>query len=131
MRDDESLPPDQRLRKALRMVYPFYWYNPPRKEWMDQDIYSMNLNALAADQIWASDGQNYDVRNDLSKIDVPTIVMVGRYDIVYPVDEAKKIVNGIRNSRLVVFERSGHYPFFEESHTFTQYFRTFLEYYAS
>ena len=98
---------------------------------MDLDIGAMNLNATASDQIWASDGQSYDVRKDLAKIDVPTLVFYGRYDVVFSYDDAKEIADGVPDGRLVVLERSGHYPFFEENHLFTEWVRTFLEYYSS
>jgi proline iminopeptidase len=128
---DTSITPDERLRRSLRAVYPFYWYNPPPAEFLDTDIGSMNLNATASEQIWGSDGQTYDVRKDLSKVDVPVMVFYGRYDVVYSYDDAKQIADGVPNGRLVVLERSGHYPFFEENYMFTQWVRTFLEYYAA
>jgi hypothetical protein len=31
----------------------------------------------------------------------------------------------------VILERSGHYPFYEENATFTEWIRTFMQYYAS
>lgn len=131
VQNDESITADERLRRALRMVYPFYWYNPPKPYYLDLDINTMNLNATASEQIWTSDGPSYDVRASLDNITVPTLVLVGRYDIVFSYEDAKEIADGIPNSRLVVLERSGHYPFYEENHTFTEWVRTFIEYYAS
>jgi proline iminopeptidase len=127
---DASKPADERLRTALRLAYPFYWYNPPKPEYLDTDIGALNLNATASEQIWASDGQSYDVRADLAKISVPTLVLYGRYDVVYSYDDAKAIAEGVPNGRLVVLERSGHYPFYEENYLFTEWIRTFVEYYA-
>jgi proline iminopeptidase len=131
LQTDTSITPDERLRRALRLVYPFYWYNPPKPEFLDLDIGAMNLNATASEQIWGSDGQSYDVRKELPKVSVPVMVFYGRYDVVYSYDDAKEIAEGVPNGRLVVLERSGHYPFFEENHLFTEWVRTFLQYYAS
>lgn len=128
---DDSLTADERLRRALRIVYPYYWYNPPPDRHMDLDIYSMNLNARASDQIWASDGQTYDVRGRLSEISVPTLVLRGKYDIVFSPEDAKVLVDGIPNSRYVELPHSGHYPFFEDNHLFTEWVKTFLQYYAA
>lgn len=127
---DTTKPADQRLREALRLVYPFYWYNPPKPEFLDTDIGTLNLNATASEQIWGSDGQSYDVRKDLAKVDVPVLVLYGRYDVVYSYDDAKEIAEGVPNGRLVVLERSGHYPFYEENYLFTEWVRTFIEYYS-
>jgi proline iminopeptidase len=131
VRNDESIPPDERLRRALRLVYPFYWYNAPKDYFLDQDIRSMNLNASAADQIWASDGMNYDVRDRLDDIDVPALVIVGRHDIVMSVDQAEEIAEKMPHAQLVVFEHSGVYPFYEENALFTQWVRSFLQYHAT
>ncbi|MBK6312829.1 MAG: alpha/beta hydrolase [Blastocatellia bacterium] len=131
LQSDSSITPDERLRRALRLVYPFYWYNPPKPYYLDLDISSLNLNATASDQIWSSDGQNYDVRKQLSDIKVPTLVINGRYDIVFSYEDAKELSEGIPNARLVILERSGHYPFYEENATFTDWIRTFMQYYAS
>jgi proline iminopeptidase len=128
---DESVTGDERLRRSLRHVYPYYWYNPPKAEYLDLDIGAMNLNSTASDQIWGSDGQSYDVRKDLPKIGVPVLVFYGRYDIVYSYDDAKEVADGVPDGRLVVLERSGHYPFFEENHLFTEWVRTFMQYYAA
>lgn len=131
VRADESIPADERLRRALRIVYPLYWYDAPKAYYLDQDINQMNLNATAADQIWSADGMAYDVTKDLKDIDVPTLVMVGRYDIVMPVDQAKIIADGIPQAQMVVFEHSGVYPFYEDNYLFTQWVHTFLTYYAN
>ncbi len=128
---DNGITADERLRRGLRLVYPFYWYNPPKPEYLDLDIGSLNLNATASEQIWSSDGQNYDVRKDLAKVTVPTLVLYGRYDVVFSYDDAKEIAEGVPSGRLVVLERSGHYPFFEENHLFTEWVRTFLQYYGT
>ena len=127
---DTSITADERLRRALRLVYPFYWYNPPKPEYLDLDINSMNLNATASEQIWSGDGQNYDVRKQLSQITAPTLVIYGKYDVVFSYEDAKEIADGIPNARLVVLDQSGHYPFYEENARFTQWIRTFMEYYA-
>lgn len=129
--NDTSITADERLRRGLRMVYPFYWYAPPKAYYLDLDINSMNLNATASEQIWSSDLQSYDVRKQLSEIKVPTLVLYGRYDVVYSYDDVKEIADGVPNGRLVVLERSGHYPFYEENQLFTSWIETFMHYYAT
>jgi len=49
----------------------------------------------------------WDVRRDLRRVKVPTLVTVGARDFVTP-KCAKTIHEGIRGSKLVVFEKSGH-----------------------
>lgn len=56
--------------------------------------------------------------SDLSKIQVPTLILHGIHDQVclFPLAEAQR--RAIRNSRLVPFENSGHSLFFEEQDKF-------------
>jgi proline iminopeptidase len=127
---DTSITPDEQLRRSLRVVYPFYWYNPPKPYYLDLDIGAMNLNAKASSEIWNSDLGTYDVRKQLPDVRVPTLVLYGRYDVVFSHDDAKEIADGVADGRLVVLERSGHYPFFEENHLFTEWVRAFMQYYT-
>jgi len=57
--------------------------------------------------------RDWDRTADLDRIDVPTLVTVGRYDEITPAC-AQTIVDGVRDARLIVFEESGHYAHEEE-----------------
>lgn len=62
----------------------------------------------------------YDVEPDLSRIRVPTLVLVGRHDPQCPIVNSELLAQRLPNARLVIFERSGHFPFLEESSAFRQ-----------
>jgi proline iminopeptidase len=55
----------------------------------------------------------WDVTDRLSKIRVPTLVIGGKYDEVSP-RVARSIHRGIRGSKLAIFPKSSHMPFWEE-----------------
>jgi proline iminopeptidase len=69
---------------------------------------------------------NYDLRSKLPGVACPTLVTVGRADWVTPVSSAETIASLIPNSKLVVFEKSGHSPQFEEPELFQRVMREFL-----
>jgi proline iminopeptidase len=69
---------------------------------------------------------SYDLRSRLATITCPTLVTVGRADWVTPVSSAETIASLLPNSQLVVFEKSGHSPQFEEFDLFQQVMREFL-----
>jgi proline iminopeptidase len=69
---------------------------------------------------------NYDLRSSLPLVRCPTLVTVGRADWVTPVSSAETIASLIPGARLVVFEKSGHSPQFEEYERFQQTMRDFL-----
>ena len=67
-----------------------------------------------------------DYRARLGTVRAPTLVLAGRHDPQMPPACAEALAAGIPNARLVVFERSGHYPFVEEAGAFWTAVRAFL-----
>ncbi|MEO7745430.1 MAG: alpha/beta hydrolase [Actinomycetota bacterium] len=68
----------------------------------------------------------YDLKPLLPTVTCPTLVTVGRTDWVTPVSQAEVIADLVPDSRLVVFEKSGHSPQTEEAELFQQVMRDFL-----
>jgi pimeloyl-ACP methyl ester carboxylesterase len=62
-----------------------------------------------------------------SELRCPTLLIVGRRDPQTPVKISKAIHKRVENSRLEIFERSGHSPFLEEPERFTQVLSAFLQ----
>ncbi len=69
----------------------------------------------------------YNVRSRLREISAPTLIVTGRQDFFCPPVQAERLHEGIAGSRLVIFERSGHYPFAEENGAFRDAVRTWLQ----
>lgn len=59
-----------------------------------------------------------DLRADLAKIKIPTLIMHGKKDKICSFDLAEQMKAGIENSHIVVFENSGHSLFLEETQKF-------------
>jgi len=59
-----------------------------------------------------------DLRSDLVKIRIPTIIMHGKRDKICSFDLAEQMNAGIKDSVLVAFENSGHSLFLEEKEKF-------------
>jgi non-heme chloroperoxidase len=59
-----------------------------------------------------------DLRNDLSKIKIPTLIMHGKKDKICSFDLALQMEAGIADSHIVAFENSGHSLFLEETGKF-------------
>jgi len=62
----------------------------------------------------------------LGSVAAPTLVLVGRYDPEGPLPCSLELHRGIPGSQLVIFEKSGHFPFVEETERFTLSLDTFL-----
>lgn len=50
----------------------------------------------------------------LGEIDVPTLVMAGRDDFIYPPEHQEELAAKIPNARLVLIDRAGHNPHDEQ-----------------
>src|ERR1035437_9527176 len=61
-----------------------------------------------------------DLRTDMAKITVPTLIMHGKKDKICSFDLAEQMKAGISNSHIVAFENSGHSMFLEETQKFNE-----------
>jgi pimeloyl-ACP methyl ester carboxylesterase len=61
-----------------------------------------------------------DLRGDLKKIKIPTLIMHGRKDKICSFDLAEQMKAEISNSYIVAFENSGHSLFLEETEKFNR-----------
>jgi non-heme chloroperoxidase len=59
-----------------------------------------------------------DLRSDLEKISIPTLIMHGKKDKICSFDLAGQMKLGLPNSNLVIFEKSGHSMFLDETDKF-------------
>ncbi len=67
-----------------------------------------------------------DLRPQLKKITVPTLVIVGRHDFITNVAMAEEMVKYIPNARLEIFEDSGHFALVEEPEKFYSVIKQFV-----
>lgn len=68
---------------------------------------------------------NWDLREQLSSLPVPTLVIHGAHDPL-PIESAEEWVQSLPNSRLLVAHNSGHYPWDEEPEPVLGAIDTFL-----
>ena len=68
-----------------------------------------------------------DLRKDLAKITVPTLILHGKKDKICSFDLAEQMKAGIANSQIVAFENSGHSLFLEETKKFNAELIKFAE----
>ncbi|MCK5313784.1 MAG: alpha/beta hydrolase [Anaerolineales bacterium] len=76
--------------------------------------------------IWTKKIRGLTYANRFELVQSPTMVLVGRHDPEGPLSCSEELFEGISHARLVIFERSGHYPFVEENSLFTEALDVFL-----
>src|SRR5579875_1480586 len=69
---------------------------------------------------------DFDARPFLGDLRVPTAVLHGRADALFPLAHAEHLAAHIPGARLVVFEESGHAPHLEEPEAFNAALATLL-----
>jgi proline iminopeptidase len=89
-------------------------------------LYPAAVNIGAMPLVLRGSLKNWDRTQQLREIRIPTLVTVGRYDTV-PVRVSRRMARGISGSRLVIFEKSGHMPWWEERARYMAVMRDFLD----
>ena len=70
--------------------------------------------------------RHLDYSQRVKEIRIPTLVCGGRLDPQAPVSCSEELAQGLPDAHLIVFERSGHYPFIEERQRFAEILSSFL-----
>ena len=119
--------PLERDRKRYRALLPGCFHKPPDGRMLERDTYYIYFDALARRYALADEPGGVDLRGLLGRIRVPTLILGGKFDPVNPLSHSDDLAKGLPYSRLVVMSHSGHFPYFEEGHMFTQSVRRFVE----
>ena len=117
---------DASFRQLWTTILPLYFnkYDPKVGAKMDE---ATEYSAGAFNQGMGVCLPTFNVLSRLGEITVPTLVMAGRHDwITPPTQGAERLHAGLPNSKLVIFEESGHFPFIEEHDKFVYAVRDWL-----
>ena len=123
--EDRPFVDDTDMLETLQALLPLYFHRPDPAL-----LAALGASMQGSAQASAAGGRcmaDYDVRADLARIAVPTLVLAGRHDFVMPADvTAEPLAAAVPGAELVVFEDSGHFPFIEENEAFLRVVRRFL-----
>ena len=121
-----KLESDEDMTALVDGVWPLYFFDPESEAATvsRRQLRASRISVAAMKATSASNGR-FLVRDRLSDIRVPTLVLVGRHDFLCSPAQAKIIHEGIKASQLIVFDNSGHLPWLEEPRAFFPACRTF------
>jgi len=109
------------IKEYLRWLF----YSPEHRDafvtQVGPSVYAKNVNEAVSNDV-----TKFDLNPQLGLFKFPTLVITGRFDINVAPVVAYKIHNAIPGSQFVVFEKSGHLPFFEEPELFVRTIDGFL-----
>ena len=112
--------------KSLREYFSMLFYSPEKRDVALAKLTDVDEN-VAVNEAITHDLERFDLNPELPKYSFPAIVMTGRYDINVAAAVAYKIHKAIPGSQFVVFDQSGHLPFYEEPAKFLQTVESFLK----
>ena len=70
--------------------------------------------------------KGWTVMDRLSEIRVPTLVMAGRDDFIFPPEHKRELADGIPKARLQIIEQAGHNPHLEQPADVMRAIRNFI-----
>jgi proline-specific peptidase len=121
--------PEYERAEAVYMDRHFYRGPKPRAELerMRAERGREAYAAMCGPNEWSMTGvlRDWDVRERLGEITIPTLVVRGRYDMCTDAIAAT-LMAGLRNAREVVLEESSHTPVLEETDRYLATVRSFL-----
>lgn len=105
---------EEGFREQFKIMQPLYFYefNSEIEDMTNKIIDKMIFNHEAA-AVGEELLLNYNVSSQLNEIEVPTLILVGEDDFICPPSQAQRMHDSIPNSKLYIFKRCGHYPFYE------------------
>jgi pimeloyl-ACP methyl ester carboxylesterase len=126
---EKSVETEEDVFSLLKDQMPFHFADP-LSPLLDEYLIRSSGAKLAPRMLRHFAQEEYggiEVQDQLQRISVPMLVLVGRHDRICSVKAAEAIANGVKNSELVIFENSGHMTFVEENDLYISVVRNFLE----
>lgn len=119
MKDDDD------LRDHFAKIYPLYskTYTPEK----GKELFARKKFWAATHNAFFSEAfPNYDIRDRLHEITVPTLILAGRHDWITPLKFAQELADNIPSAELIIFENAGHSIHSDEPDKFYSVTREFL-----
>jgi len=118
---------DESLESFIAQVLPLYLHSPEKSLSLAQQQLSGPISSYAFKSQFAADRANpLDQTQSLGEIRAKVLIIVGRDDFICPVALSMRLHEGILGSSLVIFEKSGHFPWLEEPDAFFRELEQFL-----
>lgn len=119
---------DEEFKRTYHSVAPLY---APSLDAFDatatrEQIDSLHFHHETHNAMFSTEHPNMDYTRDLPNLEVPVLVTVGRHDWITPVEYSEQIADLVPDSRLVIFEESGHSPNLDQPEAFEETVREFL-----
>jgi proline iminopeptidase len=122
-----QISPNEFLRTNLKFNKAYNYHNS--LAWTIQSVLSGHMRKFHPEATIFGYSQlliGWPVMDRLNKIKIPTLIVAGRYDFLFPTEHQVTLATGIPNTRLEIIENAGHNPHMEQPRTVKQLIKGFL-----
>jgi pimeloyl-ACP methyl ester carboxylesterase len=117
---------DESLETFVSQTLPLFLYSPEKNLPEARKHMLGPISSYAFLSQYAADASFIDQTKLLDQIKAKTLIIAGKHDYICPVALSARLHQGILQSQLVLFEKSGHMPWIEERDTFFAVLNDFL-----
>jgi proline iminopeptidase len=118
---------DDEFRAILAKTMPFYWSDPSRFDEHKEHFAASTFSADADRGSLESKRMPYDLSNQLKTVSAPALIVAGDADLLVPLASSARLHLCLPNSKLLLIEDCGHFPWLEQADTFKSQVPKFLE----
>ena len=122
-----QLTPDEYLRTILKFGKAYYYRDSLLA--VAKDMVSGHMSKMQPEALIFGYGQalnGWTVMDRLDEIHVPTLVLAGRHDFLFPPEHQAVLADRLPNARLEIIERAGHNPQIERPAEAIEAIRRFM-----
>ena len=120
---------EEELKRSFRTFLPFLFHQPPPPKELDAMTERIRFSPIANRFFNLFELPSFDFEKELPLINTPTLIISGKHDNNIPLEEGERLYRLMPNAKLVIFEKSAHFPFIEENERFLSEVRGFLSSY--
>lgn len=84
------------------------------------------VDPIALSKLMAATAQRKDYRQELQRVNAPTMIIHGELDLLFPIYMGKEIANNIKNAKFVVIHDAGHTLNIEATETVSKHILQFI-----
>lgn len=123
---DGKFESDEQLITYYEIMAPLYSVKAAGQANSHGAIPSSNRSYEALNEGFSGFLKEFDLREELKAIHVPTLIMAGRHDWITPVADSETIASLIPHNRFIVFEKSSHNVIVDETDLFLKEVKEFI-----
>jgi proline iminopeptidase len=118
---------DDEFRTILSKTMPFYWSDSARFDKHKKHFAASTFSVEAERGGLESKRMPYDLGNELKKVSVPALIVAGDADLLVPLTASSRMHLCLANSKLLLIEDCGHFPWLEQAEVFEAQVPQFLK----